>query len=219
MKSKQAKKIKKELGRKGFHLSSLVLLIVYLYVSYYYSQQTAMFILVLVLTVALISEFLRLDMKIKPPLLWRLWKSYKRRKETYFIGGEIFQLTGIIITLAAFDIRVATAAILMLVFGDFAAALVGKSWGKHRLYKKKTWEGTTAELITNLVIGILCIQATFAGGKWVLLSPSLSQVMWIPVLGMAITATITELFVDKIDDNLAIPIIAGVVGQVLLYLI
>jgi len=211
--------IYQELGRKGFHLSSLILLFAFLYLNHYVSRQFAMFILVLVFTLVLIFEFLRLDIKVKPPLLHRIWKEFKRKKEAHFIGGEVFQIAGIIITLAAFDIRVATAAILMVIFGDPAAALVGKSWGKRKLYKKKTWEGTGAEFITNTIIGLLCIQATFEAGRWYLLTPALSQAMWIPIIGMAIAATLTELFVDKIDDNLAVPIVAGVIGQTLLYLI
>jgi len=134
------------------------------------------------------------------------------------MGGEVFQIAGIIVTLAAFDIRIAVAAILMLTFGDPAAALIGIRYGKHHLYKNKTWEGTFAFFITSLVIGLFCIQSSLEPGTWYILSPAINQAMWLPIFGMALAAAITELFVNKIDDNLAVPLVAGIVGQLLLLL-
>ena len=135
------------------------------------------------------------------------------------MGSEIFQIAGIMITLAAYDLRIATAAILMIIFSDPAAALVGKTFGKHKLYKKKTYEGTTAGLITNLIIGFIVIRANFISLTWFIFPTPFGEAMWIPIIGMAIIATVTELFVDKIDDNLAVPIMTGLVGQILLYVI
>lgn len=56
--------------------------------------------------------------------------------------------------------QVAVAAILMWGFGDAAAALVGKRFGKHHVSlpladPKKTWEGSTAMFVTSALVGTL----------------------------------------------------------------
>lgn len=85
----------------------------------------------------------------------------------------------------------------MTVIGDLTAAIVGTYLGKNRISKNndKTWEGSSAELAANLIIGI-----SLAG----------------PVIGtiMALTATAAETFITAIDDNLSVPIFAGFVGEI-----
>ena len=201
----------KELGRKSIHLFSIVIIAIFLYVKLISSQQVAMFVLVLIFAAVLFFEFLRLDTKIKPPIIAKLW-TLKRKKESAALGGDTFYVLGIIIPLAAFDIVIAITAILMLVFGDTAAALIGKNLGKHKIYKKKTWEGLFAGLFANLLVGFVCIKIL----RWMFLP---SPPLWIPIIAMAVTASLTELFVDKIDDNLAVPVMAGVIGQILFYLV
>ena len=60
--------------------------------------------------------------------------------------------------------QVAVAAILMWGFGDAAAALVGKRFGKHHVSlpladHKKTWEGSAAMCAVELVVGLLVLGA------------------------------------------------------------
>ena len=121
----------------------------------------------------------------------------KRKKE----GGQVFFLIGAIIALAVFDFDIALAAILMTVFGDMAAALIGKRFGKIWLAKDRALEGILAELVVDLVIGYLILGPT------------------IIVLVMALTATIVETIVRKMDDNLVIPLFSGFNGQVARYIL
>lgn len=58
--------------------------------------------------------------------------------------------------------QVAVASILMWGFGDAAAALVGKRWGRHKTGlpladPKKTWEGSAAMFGVSLAIGLATI--------------------------------------------------------------
>ncbi|MBP3894526.1 MAG: hypothetical protein J6D34_10875 [Atopobiaceae bacterium] len=58
--------------------------------------------------------------------------------------------------------QVAVASILMWGFGDAAAALVGKRFGRHRISlpfadHKKTWEGSAAMFCVELMLGIVCL--------------------------------------------------------------
>ena len=58
-----------------------------------------------------------------------------------------------------FDLpQIAIVSILMWGFGDAAAALVGKRFGKHHVHlkfadQKKTWEGTGANFVVSALVG------------------------------------------------------------------
>jgi len=107
--------------------------------------------------------------------------------------------------LAVFDFDIALTAILMTVFGDMAAALIGKKFGKVWITKKKALEGILAELIVDLLIALVVL--------------GFSSQNFLIILVMAITATIVESLVEKLDDNLIIPIFSGFNGQVVRYLL
>ena len=62
-----------------------------------------------------------------------------------------------IIVFAAFDYPIALVAMLLTVFGDLAAALIGIKFGSLYLYKDKTMEGSLAGLGMNLLIGFILL--------------------------------------------------------------
>jgi dolichol kinase len=129
------------------------------------------------------------------------------------LGGDVFFLLGAILVLAIFDPKIAIAAILMTTFGDLAAALVGKKFGKHKFVKNKSWEGTIAELIVNIAIGMIIFMYFDCHCNFYKAS------IWAIILVMSLTATIVETFVSKLDDNLLIPVFAGFNGQIVALLL
>lgn len=200
--------IKRELARKFVHILSVLVLLVYFLVSDYFSSRIALFILVLILVVFLELEYFRIEWGGKVPLLGKIWKYVRRDKERDKLGGDVFFLVGAILVLAIFDVRIAIAAILMTTFGDLAAALVGQKFGRHWFMKERAWEGTLAEFFVDLVIGGLVL----FWGVWNFANVGL----WVVVLVMALTATVVETLIYKMDDNLLIPVFAGFNGQVAL---
>lgn len=185
-----------EIRRKAIHIMIIFVLIGYYIISINYGKPKAMLCLVALLIVFFILEYLRLDLGIRMPFIEKLI----RPKEQFRVYGVIYFLCGTIIALAVFDFKIAVAAILMATFGDMAAALVGKRFGKTLLCKNKTSQGCTAELIVNLVVGL----AVMFGSN-----------IYIPI-AMAFTATIVETLADELDDNLLVPIFSGFVGQILI---
>jgi len=119
----------------------------------------------------------------------------RRTKRKNDERGFIYFFIGIIITLYLFrfNISVANAAIIILLFGDSASTLIGKRFGRHYLpfNENKTVEGS----IAFLAVG-------FAG--------ALTQLPVIPALFGAVFGTLTEAY-SPIDDNIPIPIISGLV--------
>jgi phytol kinase len=188
---------KKELKRKAVHLLALSFIVIFVLISVNYGKSLALLALVLLLVIFLGIEYFRLELGKKIPIISGLW----REKEKERVGGQIFFLIGSIICFSVFDFDIALAAILMTVFGDMSAALIGKRFGRTWITKDRALEGILAELIVNFVIVWLVFGISGDG--------------WILMCVMAITATIVETLVSKLDDNLMIPLFSGFNGQII----
>lgn len=189
--------LKNEIARKLLHLSALSLLFLYLLIERNYNKETGLFVLLIILILSLIYEFLRLNLKWKLPLS-ELTRLREKNKHT----GLIYMIAGMIISLAVLDFKIAVAAILMAIFGDLVVGIihgtriVGFYYGKK---KRKPYE-MVVEFIVNFIAGYVVFHNI------------------VIVALMALTATFVELMFDS-EDNLAIPIFSGFVGQILLWIL
>ncbi len=104
--------------------------------------------------------------------------------------GAMFFYTGCALTFVFFPFAIASAACAMLAVGDSLSTLIGKKFGKHRI-GGKTFEGSLANFFGSLLAGIFFVN---------------------PILSFtgALASSATELF-PKINDNLTIPIVSGLV--------
>ena len=84
--------------------------------------------------------------------------------------------------------RSVLAALSVQIFADASAAIIGMSIGKHKLYRKKTWEGS----ITCFIVATACLFVFYP--------------LPIAIIG-AIVATAVEVL--PLDDNLWVPIITA----------
>ena len=220
----------KELGRKIIHFLVLVLLTAYFFVAARFGHESGLLVLVAFLVLVIALEYLRLEYRLRPPLLSYLWDNLRREEEQKVLGADIFLMLGVIVALAAYDIRVATAVILMATFGDLIAALIGKKYGKVRpaIFKGKSIEGALAALLVNFIIGVLFLRTAVGGSLWWVrvfeesgtlgLSGSFGEPLWPLIVVTSLVATVIELSSSKICDNLTIPLIAGFAGQATLFL-
>jgi len=185
-----------EVKRKAIHVLGLSYVLFYwVALKIFQSSQIAMLLLLSTLLIFISIEFFRITQHKKIPILHVLW----RPKEENTLGGQVYYILGMILALAIFDFQIALAVILMTVFGDMAAAIFGIAFGKHWMkgLKDTAWEGVIAEFVVNLIIGYLII------GNWIIIIP------------MAAMATFVETIFPHVDDNLAIPVFAGLIGQAL----
>ncbi len=213
--------LEREIGRKLIHLLSLVYLVLYFVVSHYFSHKAALLALSGLLIVLIELEYVRIEIKAKLPILSYVWQRYRRRHEGKHLGGEVFFLLGSIIVLASFDLRVAVAAILMTTFGDLVSA-IGSKIGKLRIPRRefRSFEGTFAEFIVDVIVGFYVVRTLSGGTVWWLTWSDISGFpLWGVIIGMAFTATFVETLVTKLDDNLLIPLFSGFVGHALLVLL
>jgi len=212
---------KKELVRKSIHLFSIIFLIAYALVSKTVNHKVALLFLSFMLVILFELEYVRVELGAKIPFLRKLWE-YRREKEKEKMGAEIYFLLGAIISLAIYDLRIAAAGILMVTFGDMAAAVIGTKYGKTPLpfIKDKAWEGFLAELAVNFIIGFMVLRQPVNGKMWwdSLWLPA-GDPMWLIIIVMAVSAAVVETAVSKLDDNLLVPVIAGFNGEIVLLLI
>jgi dolichol kinase len=118
-------------------------------------------------------------------------------KSSHYEAGT-FGLLSCLIVLTLFDALTAYAAILILAFGDSAAAFIGKTVGRtpNPLNPRKTVEGTLAFFAVSLFATMLIVPTSIA-------------------FVTAIVVAIIEALPLKINDNLIIPISAAVVMRAL----
>ena len=186
-----------ELKRKAFHLTLIIILVLYYILEKSVSKQIALVTLVFILIFLLAIEYLRLELNIEFPIITQLIRAKEERR----MHAAIYFLSATIISLAVFDFKIALAALLMAVFGDMFAAIVGQRFGKTLIFKNKTLSGCLTELIIALIVGFIIL-----GNIYI-------------IIAMAFTATIVETFVNELEDNLYVPLFAGFVGQLLFFLI
>ena len=180
-----------EIRRKLVHLCTVIYILIYYLLDKFYSQRGALFILLFILIIFSFIEFLKIRYNKKIPLFHRLY----REDESNSFSGNIFLIMGVIISFAIFQFNIAATAILMMVFGDSASAIIGRM-GKNKIdHINRSWEGILSEFVIDVLVGFIFLTS-------------------IPIIMiMALSATITETLLSSIDDNLAIPIVSGFAGQ------
>lgn len=184
-----------ETRRKSVHLVSTLIVLIY----EFFGKEVVLWVLMSFLVTVLILDYFRLEHDVIIPFFYIMYREHEADR----LGGHIFFALGAISVVALFTKEIAYAAVLMTTFGDMAAALIGKFYGKRRVFQKifkndKSIEGSASEFTIDFFIGLLIIG-----------NPVVSLIM-------AFFATLTETAVNKLDDNLIVPVFAGFFGQVTL---
>ena len=100
----------------------------------------------------------------------------------------------LILVLWPVDARAASVAgILAMGFGDAAASVVGRRWGRNPFLGEKTREGTAA------MFGFALVSILLGTGL------VLGRIAWVPSVGAALAATVAEAPAGKGMDNLTVP--------------
>lgn len=106
----------------------------------------------------------------------------------------------ILLTLLTFPKTVALVAIYTLAIADPLSALVGITWGRHRIVTGKSLEGSGAFFAATAVIAGVALHVAAAPATWTLVGAALA-------IGLA--AALFEMLPLRLDDNLTIPLFVG----------
>ena len=127
--------------------------------------------------------------KVAAPIGGRMIRLHEQAGD---FTGATYILISVCLTVAMYTKPIAIAALMFIIVGDTLAALVGRRFGRHRFYHRKSVEGSLACLAGTLLVAVL------APG------PALPAA----IIG-AIAAAVTEALSIKIDDNISVPIVSG----------
>ena len=185
----------RELRRKSIHLLGLVLPILYVFTT----RHTAIigvgcllaFVLGVELLKTLLPAFRDIFMRIFSPIL----RSQERRGG---LTGATYYLIGSFLCILLFDKTLAIVCLCFLTLGDLFAALIGKQWGRIKLFSRKSLEGSLACFIVCTAVALL-----------IGLHPIVA------IVG-ALVATLIELLPTGVDDNVTIPLISGLAMHLLI---
>ena len=158
-----------------------------------YSYQLAYFLLSAGIVIYSWSEYQRLTGRYVPVLSDIKEKAFRTRDVDHFAKAPVTLALGAMGALALYPMPAAAIAIYALAFGDTAACLVGKSFGRTQIpCTGKTWAGSAACFAT---VFMLAFHATGC---------SITKTAVV-----ALAATLTELLPIKDYDNLLIPLVTG----------
>jgi dolichol kinase len=191
-----------EVMRKGIHLVSLVIPIIY----YFIGKSLALSILVPVTVVVVLSDIVRLyhepTGRVYARYLGFLLRRHEQNDHGQRLNGATWVLLSATITMAVFPKVIFFAAFSILIVSDSAAALIGRRFGRHRFFGKSI-EGSTAFFFSAVLV--------------ILLSPKIQYLPLEYMLGFAaaLLGALVEASPLPIDDNLTIPFSIGAVMWVL----
>jgi dolichol kinase len=181
--------------RKAIHICSLAIPFTYRYILGY--NRFLMFVLLMItLMTALSIELSRIQIPTFRKLYNKLFSLILRRHETRDFTGATFLVFASMLCVVFFNPAIAFLAISYLSIGDTFAAVVGLSTGKRKFIgQKKSLEGSLACFCSILAFSIL-----FGTG--------INPVIY---TAGCLIATLSELWVVPVDDNVKIPLASGLV--------
>lgn len=183
----------KELIRKGIHLFSLSIPIIY----YYIPKNVALTILVPMTLAMIIIDFLRFYSKTVADIFFKVFGQILRKHETggkKTLNGGTYVLISAAICVLLFPKILVIMSFSILIISDILAALVGMSIGKIKI-NGKTLEGSLAFFISATIVILVTPKVTYSFTEYL-----------IGIAG-ALIGTFAELYsFNLLDDNFAIPV-------------
>ena len=190
------KKLKKnEIFRKIFHISASIIPLCYLWIIC--NNHNFLLFLIFLTIFAISVEFFRhRDNLISRIFYQNFGKMLRINEKSGRITGATWLLIGFLITIYIFPKNIAVPAMLFLTIGDSCAAFFGKLIPFGRIGSKHI-----SGFISGLFFSFILV---------IYLNLNLSMVV---LLIGAFSAMLTEIMPIKINDNITIPFISGLVMQ------
>jgi dolichol kinase len=191
-----------EVVRKGIHLVSLSIPIIYSFI-----DKT----LALQILIPIMSGFLIVDLgrHASPSLAqwfyrWFGWLLRRHEQITgrWRLNGASNVMIAATLSILIFPKIIAINAFAILIISDTTSALIGRRFGKRR-FLSKSLEGSASFLISAILVILVAPKVQYAVGEY-----------WIGFVA-AIVGTVVEASSIRIDDNLSIPISVGITLWVL----
>lgn len=187
-----------EIIRKGIHLCSLAIPIIYSFVS----RETALYLLAPVTAAFFLTDVARYTIPAVSRWYYRTFGSLLREHEQDHSARRFTGATNILLSavvcVALFPKIITINAFAILIISDTTSALIGRRFGKRR-FLAKSLEGTLAFFLS--AVAVVLVAPKVEG------SPT-EYLIWI---AGAAAGAVTEASGVKIDDNISVPLTIGVI--------
>jgi len=190
-----------EVMRKSIHMISLSIPIVYSFIT----KELALWILIPMTILSIIIDFASRKKSKFRDFFHKIFGKILRPHEYYdvfTVNGATWVLISAVVCVIIFPKILVVTGFTILIISDISSALIGRKFGKHPLFVRKSWEGTTAFWVTA-IISVFVI-GNLVNAPW---SYYFFGIIAAFVGGIAEAAS-TML---KMDDNLSIPLSIGLV--------
>lgn len=194
-----------ELIRKGIHLCSLSIPVVY----YHISRETALFILIPITAAFFVADVARYTVPAVSAWYYRTFGTLLRQHEQDHNARRLTGATNILLSavvcVALLPKIITVNAFAILIISDTTSALIGRRFGTRR-FLGKSLEGTIAFF--------------FSAGLVVLVAPKVTgtPVEYLVWIAGAATGALAEASLTRVDDNISVPLTIGLVVWVLYWL-
>ena len=143
----------------------------------------------------------RVSERANRTMMW-VFSTVAHPHEAHHVNSATWYVTALALLSLMHSPMVCVVALAVLGLADPTAAVIGKRWGRHRLSNGRSIEGTAAFVVAGTIASLTAI---VVGYPVVALVPALTIAFVSSLCG-----GLTELSLRRIDDNLAIPLSAGV---------
>jgi dolichol kinase len=129
-----------------------------------------------------------------PVASWMMEKFERPEYRKTFPGrGPIFFMTGSILVVYVFPLKIALASILVLSLGDAISHIFGKLLSKKTYVHLKSLEGTVAGVLVAFLGALIFVN------------------IYAAIFGSSLAMLIENIKMDYFDDNLLVPLVAALV--------
>lgn len=188
---------KYEILRKGIHLVSLSIPVIY----YFITRELALTILVPLVVFSIALDLLRYQNpsigKVFYKLFGFLLREHEKDHEKRNLSGATYVLIAAVLTVLIFPKVITVSAFAILIISDISAALIGRRFGRIK-FLSKSLEGTAAFFISACIV--------------IILAPKVDGLQIEYIIGFiaAFVGAIAEnISYGYADDNLTIPLSIG----------
>ncbi len=188
---------KAELVRKAIHLNSLLIPIIYSFIT----KELALWLLGPMLALALVIELGKYYSPAFSVLYYKIFgrilREHEHDRTRFHLNGATYVLLSAVFCVAVFPKLITITAFAILIISDITSALVGRRFGRHPFFRKSR-EGALGFFFSATVVVLVAPK-----------SAGLPLEYLIGLIGAAV-GTVAESAL-KIDDNLSVPISIGAV--------
>jgi dolichol kinase len=188
-----------ELVRKGIHMMSLSIPVLY----YFLSKPAALAVLIPLTVLFVVGDVMRSfhapSFDLYERIFGRMLRPHEKTKQKKTLNGASWVLISATFCVLVFPKLITITAFAILIVSDTTAALVGRRFGTKK-FNDKTLEGSTAFVFSAWIVILFTPKVAHAPAEYLIAFIS------------AVVGALAEVFsFDIIDDNFAIPVSIGAV--------